>query len=170
MKVYPHTESEFFFCCIRVRVYFPMRSMLCHCGHVGHSCVQFPTDVNWFCCVIVTKWWPPMLQPLHIWLENKAVPFLLRSLWSRPPGCVNPLASAHSEGRKGWGHGCNQWEHLRFSDEPVLHYARGCLRAQLVSLARGQWNKRGTGTMVRKNATKVRVQGSTHGGGNWSHF
>lgn len=101
--------------------------------------------ISYWCRLVLLCHCYQMMAPnatmLRIWLENKAVPFLLQSLWSRPPGCVNPLASAHWKGRKGWGHGCNQWEHLRFSDEPVLYCARGCLRAQLASLALSQRNK-----------------------------
>lgn len=171
-KAYPHINSEFFF-------FFLKQLSENMSSHEIHAVSLWPCRpqlclISYWCRLVLLCHCYQMMAPNatvpRTWLGNKAVPFLLQSLWSRPPGCVNSLASAHWKGRKGWGHGCNQWEHLRFSDEPVLHCARGRLRAQLVSLAQSQLNKRGTGTMVRKKQQKVRLQESTHGGENWSHF
>lgn len=127
-KAYPHIKSEFFFLKqlsenmssheIHAVSLWPCRPQLCL--------------ISYWCRLVLLCHCYQMMAPNatvpRIWLGNKAVPFLLQSLWSRPPGCVNSLASAHWKGRKGWGHSCNQWEHLRFSDELVLHCARGRLR------------------------------------------
>lgn len=123
----------------------PLRSaMLCHCGLVAAAVSKFLLMSIGSAVSLLTDD-GHNATVLCLWPQNKALPsqspipgpsatILMQTPWVCESSGKRPF-----RGRRGWGHGHNQWEHLQFSDEPVLPSARGHLRALWESLA---WSQR----------------------------